>query len=97
MGKEVRVSVILPSLNVAGYIEKAYKSVVRQTLEEIEIICIDAGSTDGTWDIIESVASKDDRITAIQSPVKSYGYQVNMGIDMACGEYIGILETDDYV
>lgn len=93
----MRVSVILPSLNVAGYIGEAVESVRHQTLSNIEIICIDAGSTDGTWEIIESAASKDDRITAVQSPVKSYGYQVNTGLDMACGEYVGILETDDYV
>lgn len=94
---EVKVSVILPSLNVKDYIERAVRSAVGQTLSEIEIFCIDAGSTDGTWEILSELAEMDERIILCHSAVKSYGYQVNMGIDMARGEYIAILETDDYV
>ena len=93
----IKVSVILPSLNVGEYIDEALNSVCRQTLSEIEIICIDAGSTDGTWEIIKEAESKDDRIRAIQCDVKSYGYQVNLGIREARGEYIAVLETDDIV
>lgn len=93
---EVKVSVILPSLNVKDYIERAVRSVSGQTLREIEIICIDAGSDDGTWEILSELAETDERIILCHSDVKSYGYQVNMGIDMAKGEYIAILETDDY-
>ncbi len=94
---EVKVSVILPSFNVRNYIEEAVRSAMEQTLQEIEIICIDAGSDDGTWEILSELAESDERIILRQSAVKSYGYQVNMGIDMAKGEYIAILETDDYV
>lgn len=93
---EVKVSVILPSLNVKDYIERAVRSVSGQTLREIEIICIDAGSDDGTWEILSKLAETDERIILCHSDMKSYGYQVNMGIDMAKGEYIAILETDDY-
>lgn len=93
----VKVSIILPSLNVAGYIEEAITSARDQSLSEIEIICVDAGSNDGTCEIVEQQASLDDRIVVINSPVRSYGYQVNAGIDAAHGEYIAILETDDYV
>lgn len=95
-GMKGKVSVILPSLNVGEYIDEALNSVCRQTLSEIEIICIDAGSTDGTWKIIKEAESRDDRIRAIQCDVKSYGYQVNLGIMEACGEYIAVLETDDF-
>lgn len=91
-----KVSVILPSLNVRNYIEEAVRSVMAQTLREIEILCIDAGSDDGTWEILSELAKADERILLCRSAVKSYGYQVNMGIDMAQGEYIAILETDDY-
>ena len=95
--KIFKVSVIIPSLNVYDYIIKALDSVRNQTLSDIEILCIDGGSTDGTWEIIEQVSNEDDRIIPVKSPLKSYGYQVNTGIRMARGEYIAILESDDYV
>lgn len=92
-----KVSVIMPSLNVAPYIRECMESVVNQTLTDIEIICVDAGSTDGTREVLEEYAAKDPRIRLIHSDKKSYGYQMNLGIDAAKGEYIGIVETDDYV
>lgn len=94
---EISVSVIMPSLNVGQYIEECIQSVIKQTLRNIEIICIDAGSIDGTLEIIRKYANADERIKLIHSDVKSYGYQVNIGIQMARGEYIAILETDDFV
>lgn len=93
----VKVSVIMPSLNVAAYISECVESAINQTISEIEIICIDAGSTDGTWEILQSYAKKDSRMVLLHSEVKSYGYQVNMGINVASGQYIAILETDDYI
>ncbi len=95
--QEIKVSIIMPSLNVAPYIRECIDSAVNQSLKKIEIICIDAGSTDGTREIIAEYAKKDNRIKCIDSVVKSYGYQVNMGIQAAKGEYIAVLETDDYV
>ncbi len=91
------VSVIMPSLNVGNYIEKCLTSVMNQSLKDIEIICIDAGSTDGTLEIIKKYAELDQRIVVISSEVRSYGYQVNLGINSAKGKYIAILETDDYI
>ena len=91
------VSIIMPSLNVAKYIDECLQSAIKQTLKDIEIICIDAGSTDGTREIINKYILTDKRLRVIDSDVKSYGYQVNLGIHEAKGEYIGILETDDYV
>ena len=92
-----KVTVLLPSLNVAGFIEECLISVTGQTLKELEILCIDAGSTDGTLEILESYAKKDKRIRVLHSDRKSYGYQINRGMDMALGEYLGIVETDDYI
>ena len=92
-----KVSVILPSLNVHEYIEECLTSVCNQTLKDIEIICVDAGSTDGTLEVIKEFVKKDERVKLINSPRKSYGLQMNIGIDSAEGEYIGIVETDDYV
>jgi len=93
----IKVSVILPSLNVVQYIKEAVESVINQTLKDIEIICVDAGSTDGTLEILKEYATKDKRVKLLISDKKSYGYQMNLGMDNASGEYIGIVETDDYV
>lgn len=92
-----KVSVIMPSLNVAKYIGECMESVVKQTLSDIEIIVIDAGSTDGTLEILEEYASRDSRIKLLHSEMKSYGHQMNMGVRQATGEYIGIVETDDVI
>ena len=91
------VSIIMPSLNVVSYIRQCMDSVISQTLQEIEIICVDAGSTDGTLEILEEYAEKDSRISIINSDKKSYGYQMNLGMDAAKGRYMGIVETDDYI
>ena len=92
-----KLSILLPSLNVAAYIRECIESVLKQTLTDIEILCIDAGSTDGTCEIIQEYAAKDNRIRVIPSDKKSYGYQINLGINMARGEYLGIVETDDSI
>ncbi len=92
-----KITIIMPSLNVGAFIEKCINSVLKQTLKDIEILCIDAGSTDGTLEILEDYAKKDNRIKIINSEVKSYGYQLNLGISNARGEYIGIVETDDII
>ena len=92
-----KVSVILPSLNVADYIEECMDSVVHQSLQELEIICVDAGSTDGTKEILDRYAREDPRITILHSSKKSYGCQINRGLDYASGEYVAVLETDDWI
>lgn len=94
---DIKVTVILPSYNVEEYIEQCLQSVMDQTLKDIEILCIDAGSTDRTWQRIERLAANDPRVRMIKAEKKSYGYQMNLGIREAKGEYIGIVETDDYV
>lgn len=91
------VSVIMPSYNVGSYIGTCMESVIAQTLSDMEILVIDAGSEDGTLEILQEFAGKDERISIIHSERKSYGYQVNMGIRMAKGQYIGIVETDDFI
>lgn len=94
---KIKVSIIVPSLNAAAYIEQCLDSIRMQTLPELEVLCVDAGSTDGTVDILEEYAAMDNRIHYLKSGQKSYGYQMNLGIDAAVGEYIGIVEPDDYV
>lgn len=92
-----KISVIMPSLNVEDYMEQCLSSVLNQSLKEIEVICVDAGSTDQTLDIIKKHQKNDSRIKILYSDKKSYGHQVNMGLKEAKGIYISIVETDDYI
>ncbi|HIH35921.1 MAG TPA: glycosyltransferase [Methanosphaera sp.] len=92
-----KISVIMPSLNVEDYMEECLSSVLNQTFRDIEVICVDAGSTDKTLDIIKKYQKEDERIRILNSDKKSYGYQVNLGINESKGKYISIVETDDYI
>ncbi|KAB0575050.1 glycosyl transferase [Helicobacter pullorum] len=92
-----KISVLIPSYNSADFIEECIKSVVNQSLENIEILCIDANSNDGTLKILQEYALKDKRIQIILSDRKSFGYQLNLGIQNAKGKYFTIVESDDYV
>ncbi len=97
MSRQPKVTLILPSLNVKPYIGKCLTSVRQQTLTDIEIVCVDACSTDGTWEYLQQAACEDGRIRLFQSRQRSYGAQVNLGLREAKGEYVGIVETDDYI
>lgn len=94
---EPKITVIMPSFNVANYIKNCMDSVLGQTLADLEILSVDAGSTDGTLEILKDYEKKDPRITVVLSEKKSYGYQVNKGIALAKGKYIGVVETDDRI
>ena len=92
-----KVSIIMPSFNVAPYIKECMDSVVNQTLQDIEIIVVDAFSTDGTREILKDYAKKDKRIIILDDDKGSTGYSNNKALKQAKGEYIGIVETDDFV
>ncbi len=92
------ISCVLPSLNVCSYIDQCLTSLVSQTFfPKLEVLLIDAGSTDGTLERLYAYEKEYPNIRVILSDKKSYGYQVNMGISEAKGDYIAILETDDYI
>lgn len=91
------ISVIIPSLNSQDYIKECVESVLNQTFELIEILCVDAGSTDNTLSILKKLAGKDSRIKLFNSDRKSYGYQMNIGLDNSKGEYMAIVESDDFI
>lgn len=95
--KLAKVAVIIPSLNSARYIDECIQSVQNQSLKDLQILCVDAKSEDGTLEILAHYAKNDDRIQIILSDKKSYGYQMNLGIKAAKAEYIGIVESDDYI
>lgn len=92
-----KVSVLVPIYNVEKFLHECLDSVQRQTLQDLEIICIDDGSTDGSLKIIEEYAAKDPRFKIITKENSGYGDSMNRGLDAATGEYIGIVESDDWV
>lgn len=92
----VKVSILMPACNVEKFIRECMDSVVNQTLQEIEIICIDDGSKDSTGDILDEYAERDGRIKVIHKPNSGYGHSMNVALENATGEYIGIIETDDF-
>ena len=92
-----KVSIIVPIYNVEQYLEECMDSIVGQTLEDLEIICVNDGSTDGSLDILKKYAAADDRIIIIDKENEGNGCAMNDGLDRATGDYVGIVEPDDYV
>ncbi len=91
-----KVSVLVPVYNVEKYLCQCLDSVVVQTLQDIEIICINDGSTDASLQLLREYQAKDGRIQIIDKPNSGYGHSMNMGLSVARGEYIGIVESDDF-
>ncbi len=92
-----KISVIMPTYKVEKYFRQCIESVINQTLTDIEIIPVDDGSPDNCGAIMDEYAAKDPRIKPIHQPNGGYGKAVNAGIEAATGEYIGIVETDDFI
>ncbi|MGI5850344.1 MAG: glycosyltransferase family 2 protein [Christensenellales bacterium] len=93
---DIKVSVILPVYNVEPYLRQCLDSIVNQTLKDIEIICVNDGSTDGSHDILEEYAQKDGRITVIDQENAGAGAARNNGLKIARGEYLSFLDSDDF-
>ena len=93
---EPKVSVIIPVYNVEGYLRECLDSVVNQTLKEIEIICIDDGSTDSSLSILKEYAQSDSRISVLQQKNLHAGIARNTGIAVARGKYLSFLDADDF-
>ena len=91
-----KVSVIIPVYNVERYLRECIDSVVNQTLKEIEIICVDDGSTDTSLDILKQYAARDNRITIITQTNLCAGVARNAGLSQAKGEYLSFLDSDDF-
>ncbi len=92
-----KVSVIIPVYNEEKYLQECLNSVINQTLKDIEIICVNDGSTDGSKEIIDKYAAKDARIKVVNKGNSGYGNSMNRGIEAATGEYIGVVESDDHI
>jgi len=91
-----KISIIIPIYNVNLYLKKCLDSIINQTLKEIEIICINDGSTDNSLKIIKQY-SYDNRIIIIDKLNSGYGDSMNHGFDFASGKYFGIVESDDFI
>lgn len=91
------VSVIMPIYNAESFLDQALNSVRGQTHKNIEIICVNDGSTDQSLSIIKRHAAEDDRIVVVDKENEGYGAGCNRGLDEAHGEWIAILEPDDWI
>ena len=86
-----KVSIIIPVYNVEKYLEECMNSVLRQTLRDIEVICVNDGSTDRSGDILGDYMEKDDRVVLVVQENGGYGKAMNTGLQRASGEYVGIV------
>ncbi len=94
--EQIKVSVIMPVYNRAGVLQKAVRSVMDQTLREIELVCINDGSTDNTVMVLKKLARKDPRIRVLSQRNAGAGPARNYGLKRAKGEFVAFLDSDDW-
>ncbi len=91
-----KISIIVPVYNVEKYLEQCLDSLINQSMEDIEIICINDGSTDNSLELLKKLSLKDDRIKVFTQENSGLSATRNKGIDLAKGEYILFLDSDDW-
>lgn len=92
-----KLSIIVPVYNVEKYLPKCLESLTNQALKDIEIICVNDGSMDNSLAILKEFASKDSRIKIIDNQHQGVAKTRNTGIEQATGEYIGFVDSDDFI
>ena len=92
-----KISFIIPIYNSEKYIEKCIRSIIDQKYKEIEIICINDGSTDNSEVIIKKIQKNDSRIILISKPNGGVSSSRNIGIENASGDYVMFIDSDDYL
>ena len=95
MMQDIKISVIMPIYNAAEYIRETVGFVQKQTLKDIEIICVDDGSEDGTAEVLEKIAAEDARVKVIKAEHSTAGNARNQGMEIAVGKYFSFLDADD--
>lgn len=90
------VSVIVPVHNAEKYLEQCIESILGQTLKNIEVICVNDQSTDGSAAILDGYVEKDPRVSILQSPGLGAGGARNIGLGVARGKYLSFLDADDF-
>ena len=93
---KIKISVIIPVYNAEQYLKQCMESVLGQTLKEIEIICIDDGSTDNSLNILREYQKKDNRIIIFSQENQGAAVARNRGLDLAKGIYVAFMDPDDY-
>ncbi len=96
-GNKIKVSIIVPIYNVEKYLSKCLESLIGQTLKEIEILAVNDGSTDGSLEILKEYASNDDRIVILDKENGGLSDARNYAFPYIKGEYVGFVDSDDYV
>lgn len=94
---KVLVSIIVPVYNSEQFLRECLESICKQTHSLLQIICVDDGSVDASWTILQEFASRDKRFTVIRQENKGQGSARNKGLDIAAGEWIAGLDADDYL
>lgn len=97
MNNKPEISVLVPCFNVEKYLKQCLDSILSQTFTDMEVICLNDGSTDNTPDILREYAVQDERVTVVNKPNSGYGATMNIGIEKASGKYVAIIESDDWV
>lgn len=95
--KPLRLSIIVPVYNAAGLLRTCLQSLTHQTLQDLEIICVDDGSTDASLAVLQEHAAKDTRIKVIHQANAGVSVARNRGLDAATGEYVTFVDADDWV
>lgn len=91
------ISIIVPSFNEEKNIARCLDSILDQTYKNFEVICVDDNSTDSTFDIIKEYSLKDNRIKPFKNPGKGVSSARNFGIENSSGEYLGFVDSDDFI
>ena len=91
------ISAVVPVYNVQNFLPECLDSALAQTLKDIEIICVDDGSTDQSPVILDEYTKKDPRVRVIHQKNGGYGKAMNTGLAVATGKYIAVLESDDFI
>lgn len=91
------VSVIVPVFNVKPYLAECLDSIIHQTYTDLQIILIDDGSTDGSGAVCDAYAAKDARIRVVHQENRGLSAARNRGIELATGEYLNFVDSDDYL
>lgn len=90
------VSVIIPIYNAAEHLQTCIESILSQTLSNIEIICVDDGSTDNSLTILDKYSKKDSRLIVLHQNNRGGGAARNLGLNIASGKYVSFLDADDF-
>ena len=94
---QVKISIVLPVYNVEKYLEQCLDSVLNQDLKEIEVICVNDGSSDNSGEILDRYQKKDSRVIVINQENQGQGAARNSGMKIARGEYLFFVDPDDWI